>query len=536
MALALSAKATIETPVLIVGGGPVGLALSGDLGARGVPNVLIDDKDGTFYEPRANVLDVRSMELMRRWGLASEVRSAALSDEHDWRLYCTSLSDFTIARTARPVGAGRFSPERSIRCSQLRLDPILREFAASHTDTRLHLRWRLESLRQRGDCILAEIVDEAASARRRIAAQYVIDCTGADSSIRASLAIVLKGEGPIDNFAQFFVHVPGRLRHLDQDEAGETVFVDANGTWRTLERLDDAGYYRVLLRSEEHWRTLYEIDAAATLGEIAGRPVSHQLLSRARWQSRDANAERWREGNIILAGDAAHGSSAAGGLTLPLGLADAFDLAWKLEARLAGWGSSGLIDAYEAERRAVVARHIAASAIGEDEEERAPPLHPDIARDTAAGRLAREALARVIETEHARARGAEALSRAAVYAGSPIVVEDAGGGASQHRPGVLPGARAPHCQLPGGASTLELYGRGFVLLRLGPRAPEPGGLDRAFAHRGVPLSYRTIDDPVIAERHSCRLVLVRPDGHVAWRGDAPPADPLAVADRVRGTA
>ena len=126
------------------------------------------------------------------------------------------------------------------------------------------------------------------------------------------------------------------------------------------------------------------------------------------------------------------------------------------------------------------------------------------------------------------------------YAKSPLIVADGtpepANPVSEYRPTTWPGARAPHAMLPAGNSTLDLYGRGFVLLRLGTRAPEPDGMERAFAHRGVPLTFKSLDDPAMAALHERRLVLVRPDGHVAWRGNEPPSDPLAVADRVRGAA
>jgi Aromatic-ring hydroxylase, C-terminal len=105
-----------------------------------------------------------------------------------------------------------------------------------------------------------------------------------------------------------------------------------------------------------------------------------------------------------------------------------------------------------------------------------------------------------------------------------------------YRPITRPGARAPHAWLPDGRSTLDLYGRGFVLLRLGDDAPNEAALVSAFARRGVPLAVAAIPDPNIRELYERRLVLVRPDGHVAWRGDAMPEDPLAVVDCVRGAA
>lgn len=539
MVISGASQSTIETQILIVGGGPVGLALAGGLGARGVPCVLIEAQATGSEEPRAAALDVRTMEIMRRFGMAAAVRDAALPDELHNVLYCTSLSGYEIARLDKPPPSSSESPERGVRIDLLHLDPVLRDFAASHAGTRLRFRWRLDRLKQRGDCVLAEVSDLAALQRRTIAAQYVIDCTGSASTIRDTYDIRLEGAGPTDHYTQIFTRIPGLAHHTEGDETGETVLVDARGIWRTLESIDGRGLYRLLIRGKEHWDAAAEIDATTVLQEAAGRPVVHHLLSTASWQARDAVANRWREGNILLAGDAAHQSRSLDGAGLTLGLADAFDLAWKLEARLAGWATTGIVDSYEAERRPVAQGHVArAEAIAEAEKHERPyEFHPDIALDTPAGRAARKTLGAEIDARHARAKTPDGLASAPVYAGSPIVAGDhASVSETAHgrRGGLTPGGRAPHARMANGSSTLDLYGRGFVLLRLGQRAPEPGGIDRAFSHRGVPLTYRTIDDPGIARLHQCRLVLVRPDGHVAWRGDKPPDDPLAVVDRIRG--
>jgi hypothetical protein len=125
-----------------------------------------------------------------------------------------------------------------------------------------------------------------------------------------------------------------------------------------------------------------------------------------------------------------------------------------------------------------------------------------------------------------------------VYDNSPIVCDDGTPppetSISDYRPTTRPGARAPHAWCSDGRSTLDLYGRGFTLMKLGAETPDTGAFESAFASRQVPLSVVELADPEIAKLYERRLVLVRPDGHVAWRGDTPPVDPLAVVDRVRG--
>lgn len=536
-----SISSTIETPVLVIGAGIAGLTLAADLGLRGVPFVLAEESPDSPDEPRAWLRDTRSMEWMRRAGVADAVRAAALGDDVTARLYCTSIDGYEIAHldgTRREIAA---TPEKAVRCNWAQLAPILRELASSQTDARLRFRWRLERLEQRGDCILADVIDLAALERRRIAAQYVVDCSGAAATIREAHGLVMNLPRETEAFAQLHLHISGLARLFERGLPAETVLVDPKGLLRTLESLDGRDRFRLRLDGEEAWETYETVDPEALVFEIAGRPVSFQLLSRGRWKAGNAVAANWREGNILLAGDAAHQFVPSSSIGLGIAIGDAADLAWKLEARLAGWGSSGIIDAYAAERGSVAQRLVEMLDQERRQERESRPLevHADIALDTPAGRASRKVLGKTLEERHGRTPSFDRLATATSYAGSPIVAGDRAGSHAPpmaRRLAALIGTRAPHMLLPGGGSTLDLYGRGFVLLRLGRRAPEPGGLDRAFAHRGMPLSIRSFDDPSMAELHGARLVLVRPDGHVAWAGDEPPGDPLAIADRLRGAA
>ncbi len=536
---------TIETPVLIVGAGPVGLGLAADLGARGVPCVVVEQGDGSSDHPRASALNSRSMEFMRRWGIAGLVRDAAAPDGFPHTaLYCTSLAGYEIARIERPhhggKGATATSAERAQRCNQLWLDPILRDLASSHGDTRFLYSWRLDKLDQRGDCVLAEVSDlNRGSERRLIAAQIAIDCSGGHSVIRDRLRIGMSGSDHVGHHVSIFVRIPELWRHHDKGAAALISFVDATGIWRNLVMLDGRELYRLGLRGKVHWDAPEAIDTSRMLAEAIGVPVEHEIISVKRWTARNVVADRYGEGRIILAGDAAHLAHPAAGLGLNTGLGDAFDLGWKIEGMLAGWGTSGLLDSYERERRPVAQRNVAHSDASHGRD-RKLKSHPEIALDTPAGARAREEMSEVIAGSQRQKLVTDGIALGYRYGGSPITVADGTreppNPVSEYQPTTWPGARSPHAVMPNGGSTIDLYGRGFMLLRLGTRAPEPNGLERAFAHRGVPLACRTIDDPAISALHERRLVLVRPDGHVAWRGDQPPLDPLAVVDRVRGAA
>ena len=201
---------TLETPILIVGGGPVGLALASDLGLRGTSCLLIEQGEGLPDHPRATALNSRSMEFMRRWGIAEAVHAAGTPDDFPHTaLYCTSFTGYEIARIERPSHGGREpikqSPERPQRCNQLFLDPILTRLAKSFDHVELRSRCYLESVSEAGDHVIATVHDRANDRRFQIAARYVIDCSGGRSVIRPALGVDMHGSDYLGYFLSIFV-------------------------------------------------------------------------------------------------------------------------------------------------------------------------------------------------------------------------------------------------------------------------------------------------------------------------------------------
>ena len=187
-----------------------------------------------------------------------------------------------------------------------------------------------------------------------------------------------------------------------------------------------------------------------------------------------------------------------------------------------------------------MAQRIVAQATGNFVRDRERTSHPAIAEDSAEGARLRREMGEAIVASQSKVYVTDGTALGYVYDPSPIVWDDGSPPAPysvmEYRPTTRPGARAPHAWLPDGRSTLDLFGRGFVLLRLGEHTTQAGPLESAFARRKVSLAVVTIHDERIHELYERRLVLVRPDGHVAWRSDELPEDPIAVVDRVRGAA
>jgi len=535
---------SIETPVLIVGAGPVGLALAADLGWRGAQCLVVEQGEGPADHPRATAINARSMEFMRRWGVADAVRNAAAPDDFPHTaLYCTSLTGFEIARIERPHHGGRkpttTSPERAQRCNQIWLDPILRDLAASFAGVDLRYRWRFEDLRQNDDRAIATVHDLANDERRTIVARHVVDCSGGHSPIRRPLGIGMSGSSYIGHFLSIFVRAPELWKHHAMGKAALIHFVEPEGLWRNLVILDGRELYRFGVRGKEFYDAPEKVDPERLFEEVVGRKVPHEFISVRRWVARNVVADKYQMGRVFLAGDAAHLNHPAAGLGLNTGLGDAVDLGWKLAATAAGWGGATLLDSYEIERRPVGVRnvgHADVSHAGDVEQE----PHPAIADDTPAGAVARRELGEAIVRSQTQKFITDGLALGYRYEPSPICWPDGAPAPAdtvgEYHPTTHPGGRAPHAWLAEGRSTIDLFGRGFTLLRFGDGAPDTASLEKAFAARRVPLTTVAIADPDIAALYARRLVLVRPDGHVAWRSDAPPPDPLALADRVRGGA
>jgi hypothetical protein len=232
--------------------------------------------------------------------------------------------------------------------------------------------------------------------------------------------------------------------------------------------------------------------------------------------------------------------SPTGALGMNTGIQDAVDLGWKLDAVLAGWGGAELLASYESERRPVALRNVAASTenLGRMLSTRDSRPPPEVfAAGPKADAVRAEYGAWFTETmRHEWFMNGFHLGYR--YDESPIVWPDGTPAPplerSTYTQTARPGARAPHVVLPDGRSTLDLFGRGFTLLRLGPDAPSGEGIVQAAAAAGVPLAVVALDFPQVRAAYQRALVLVRPDGHVAWRADAEPLAARDVVDVARG--
>ena len=525
-------------PVLIAGGGPVGLALAVELGMAGIPCTLVERRDGSIGVPKMSGLSIRGMEFNRRWGIAEKVKVSGWPQTHpnDF-VYCTSMAGYELARTKVPSYAKAvvpYTPEPSCACAQIFYDPILMALAQSLPSVRLRHLVKLESFTQDADAVHATVTDAKTQRTEILHARYLIGCDGAGGTVPRSLAVEYEGMGRVANSVNVYFRSPQLATIHKMGWARFYRFTDAQGTWGELIGIDGKELYRLSVL-----RAVPGADGHAYMRRLAGTQVDYELISVMAWERRECVANRYRDRRVFLAGDSAHQNSPTGGLGLHTGLGDAVDLGWKLVATLNGWGGPDLLDSYERERKPVALNNVRASTAEFDILADFPGT-PEIADDSPAGKAQRENFLAEFnrKSELRTTYYTENLRLGYCYDPSPIVVPDGSPPIPLETPDFVetarPGTRAPHAWVAPGQSMLDYFGKGFVLLRFGANPPDASALAQAAVARAVPFEIVDVPDPKIAALYERRLVLVRPDGHVAWRDDAPPADAAALIDKVRG--
>jgi 2-polyprenyl-6-methoxyphenol hydroxylase-like FAD-dependent oxidoreductase len=531
-----------RVPVLIIGGGPVGLALAVDLGWRGVPCMLVEQGDGEIVDAKMFMTSIRTVEFCRRWGIAEQVKNWGFPRDFPFdNVFVTGLTGHEIGRIPMPSIADtkpiETSPEQFAHCPQFIFDPILARAARGHPSATLRYRCKLAGFRDDGDAVIADLDDTAAGGRAQVRAEYLVACDGFASSVRKALGIEMRGEAFIDRSVNIMLRTPDLAAIHAKGNAGRFVLVGPEGPWASLTPADGRERWRLMIYGEKVAEP-QAIDAAAEVRRAAGRDFDFEILSCEQWVRRRMVADRFRRGRVLLAGDAVHVMPPNGGLGMNTGIGDAVDLGWKLAAMHQGWGGAHLLDSYETERRPVGIRQSDEAMRNFQRYGSRRPV-PGVLDDTPEGEQARAALGQRLSGNRMAWDNPLHTHLGYRYDGSPICVADGlpppePEDARDYRQTSHPGGRAPHAWLGDGRSTLDLFGRGFTLLRLGREAPDAAPLAAAAARRGLPLDVVALDQPDIVALYERRLVLVRPDGHVAWRGDRPPADALDLIDRVRG--
>jgi 2-polyprenyl-6-methoxyphenol hydroxylase-like FAD-dependent oxidoreductase len=527
----------VDVSVLIAGGGPVGLGLAIELGMQGIDCMVVERRDGTVALPKANSLSIKLMEINRRWSIAREVEAAGWPATHpnDY-VYVTTMTGYELARLRVPSVAARgeipYSPEHALGCAQLFFDPILLARARQLRGVAVRHHSKLESFTQDADRVTARL-----AGGETVTCRYLVGCDGAGSLVAEGIGAKPEGLGLVSNSINIFFRSAALPTLHDKGWARFYRYTDAGGSWGELIAVDGRELWRLTVFNDDLAKDADSIDADAYMRRLAGRDFDYEIISVLPWERREHVVDRYRQGRVFLAGDSAHQNSPTGALGMHTGLGDAVDLGWKLAAVLKGWGGEALLDTYEIERKPVAMMNVVVATM-EYDILAGLPGGAEIDADTPAGAAQRRRFAEVFAAARSGrpATVTDNLRLNYGYDSSPAIVPDGVSHPSledaQFHAVARSGARAPHAWIAPGRSMLDLFGTRFVLLRLAD-APT-GALEDAARARGVPLAVVSLDNPDILALYKCALTLVRPDGHIAWRGDTLPADCLALIDRVRG--
>ncbi|RIL07953.1 MAG: 2,4-dichlorophenol 6-monooxygenase [Proteobacteria bacterium] len=526
-------EAVTEAPVLVVGGGPVGLVAAILLAQHGLGCVVAERRRAPAPAPAAHVVNARSFEILRSAGADMGAIAAACKSPDDagavrWvtTLFGDELGQLPFERQGDDVLALTPTPLRNL--SQHRLEPILVEHVRSAPGAELASGWEWESSEQDAAGVTSRLREVATGRTRSVRSRWLLAADGAGSGVRRALGIEPIGPARIASFVM--IHFEANLRaRLAQrpavlywttapGAAGTFVAHDLDSTWVFMHAYDadaespadyDAARCAAIVR-----RAMGDPDAAVPIRTIST------------WQMTAQVAERYRAGRIFLLGDAAHRFPPSGGLGLNTGVQDAHNLVWKIAAAEAGWADVSLLDSYERERKPVAHTNADVSLRNAV---RMLEVHQALASPDDGGREARVAAAIAAQAEHFDMLGLQLGFR---YEAGALV--DDGGPhpcvadpVRVYAPSGRPGARLPHAWVgrdPARVSTLDLVAHdGFTLVT--GRAAD-GWRDAARTVADAPLRVVAIgtDVPDSDGAWTALLgidddgaLLVRPDQHVAWR-------------------
>lgn len=543
---------TVKTKVLIVGGGPVGMTLALDLAWRGI-DVVVAEKRPANAPPnvKCGQISARSMEVFRRLGVAHKLRAIGLpADYPNDIVSTTSVLGIELSRVPIPARGERGTaatgpdtswptPEHTHRVNQIFFEPVLFAHVAAQPRVRILNRTEVDAITQHEDGVTAIARDLDSGQRISIACTYLVGCDGASSMVRKTIGAELRGTPVLQHAQSTYIRAPALKNMLPGKPAwlyfslnprrcGVTMAVDGHETWN----VQNYSYHGE--------PDLASVDRDWAIRMILGVGPDFQIevLAAEDWIARRLVADKFQDRRIFICGDAAHLWIPLGGYGMNAGIADAANLAWKLAGTLNGWATPGILDAYDAERRPItdqVSRFIA--GVARRVMTQRHEVSADIERQDAVGEATRARIGKEAYELDVHQQCCGGLNFGYYYDGSPIIAYDDGSPPAYtmgtFTSSTVPGCRAPHLWLEGRRSLYDTLGADYTLLRLDPGVRVDGIIEAA-ARRGVPLAVLDAEASGMREAYKRKLVLVRPDQHVAWRGDEEPAAPLDLLDLVRG--
>ena len=533
---------TSRVPVAIVGGGPVGLVLALLLDMYGVRSVLFNTEETTRWHPKGSSQGARTMEHFRRLGIAGEVRKMGLPADHPTDvIYFTRFGGYELARLPMPSAAEKLEtiatapktdqvPEPLHRANQMYVEKFLLAHVRTRPNIVVRFGWRAKDFADDGDGVTLNAVCERDGKRETWRSAYLAGCDGGQGMVRRALGIHYAGESLQQAYMggrMFSTHVrvPTLARDFLRGDRGFQYWVINPELRTTITSVNGTDEFMFWTRSKGEDAVADDRAVVDAMRRSTNSDIAVEVLAHHPWTAGMALvAERYGTGRVFLAGDSIHLFTPTGGFGMNTGVDDAANLAWKLAAMVQGWGGSELLASYEAERKPIAMRNTgAARQLSKNIGDIAVP--PAIEDDSPAGEQARREIGAVLST-CGEQYGSIGVQLGARYDGSPMVAENGAPPADDfidYTPSSVPGGRAPHVWMDDGrsfgSSLFDRLGVGFTLLRLGGNPPDASAMMATAAHRNIPLKVLDVPDGDARDLYQSDLALVRPDQHIAWRGN-----------------
>jgi 2-polyprenyl-6-methoxyphenol hydroxylase-like FAD-dependent oxidoreductase len=544
---------TLQSQVLVIGAGPVGLTLAMDLAQRGVQVLVCETRHrGEPPNVKCNHVSARTMEIFRRLGIVRQVRDTGLPADYPNDVsYRTTFTGEELSRIPIPSRATRYSdksgpdgwwptPEPPHRINQIYLEPVLFACAEATPGVTILNRTRIDDWEQHADGVRATGTNLDTGDAVTVESAFVIGCEGGRSLTRKKIGASFEGNPEIGRVQSTYFRAPDLYARAKVPPAWATFSLNPrrSGNVYAIDGRETFLLHNYLRPQETDFDAVDRDWAIRTILGV-GPDFRYEIISKEDWVARRLVADRFRDRRAFICGDASHLWVPMAGYGMNAGIADAMELSWTLAAYLNGWGAEGILDAYQAERQPIteqVSRFAMNHAIALQKEREGVPGH--LEDPGPEGGAARRAAGKALYDLNVKQYCCAGLNFGAFYDRSPLIAYDGepqpGYSMDSFTPSTVPGCRTPHVWLADGRSLYDAMGPGYTLLRF-DAGVSTAALEQAAARRRVPLQVLDVVSAEAGAVYRHKLVLSRPDQHVAWRGDAVPQDCDALVDRIRGS-
>ena len=533
----------IETPVLIVGAGPVGMTLALCLAQRGIASYLVELKTpDALPDVKCNHISARSMELFRALGVSVDLRAAGLPDDypHDVSYRTSTLGD-EIARIYIPGRTTRLTdhsgpdgnwptPEPPHRLNQRYIEPILRSHVQQQPLIKCLFRHQVTAFTQDEHSVTAHIQNlEAAEAPElSVQAFYLVGCDGGRSMVRKGMGAKLVGDEVVQRVQSTCIRAPDLIAKMKVPPAWAMFTVNPRRSGN-IYAIDGKEVWLIHNYLRDHEADFESVDRDASIRTILGVDADfhYEVMSKEDWFGRRLVSDKLQQGRVFVAGDAAHLWVPYAGYGMNAGLADASNLAWHLAAQFESWASPQALSAYEKERHPIteqVSRFAMNHAHAMSKRRRQIP--ENLEELTPEGAAARQTFGQDLYDLNVQQYCCAGLNFGYFYDQSPVIVYDSESAPDysmgSFTPSTVPGCRAPHFWLENGRSLYDEFGKAFTLLCFeGSDNNGSKALIEAAEKARMPLKVLNLEAfAQVPAEYQHPYVMVRSDAHIVWRGDA----------------